>query len=89
MRGGRRLAFLPLKTEQFSPPLIPYSWLSARLPAKLVSSAFSSLVIRRAARYLQANVAAAGAAGRDSPFNAAGALGGVLTTCLPAGPSLL
>ncbi|KAH8097414.1 hypothetical protein JL720_305 [Aureococcus anophagefferens] len=32
---------------------------------------------------------AAGAAGRDSPFNAAGALGGVLTTCLPAGPSLL
>ncbi|KAH8057438.1 hypothetical protein JL720_14163 [Aureococcus anophagefferens] len=44
---------------------------------------------RRAARYLQANVAAAGAAGRDSPFNAAGALGGVLTTCLPAGPSLL
>ena len=44
---------------------------------------------RRAARYLQANVAAAGAAGRGSPFDAAGALGGVLTTCLPAGPSLL
>ncbi|KAH8074597.1 hypothetical protein JL721_2164 [Aureococcus anophagefferens] len=43
---------------------------------------------RRAARYLQANVAAAGAAGRDSPFNAAGALGGVLTTPANRGDSM-